>query len=144
MAPRLTSRFMMLEVALLATLACGSESLLLPGGPGLVGAPGGGAGAVSVAGTWSRKLIFLDDAGYAHSSETRWNFAAGGDALRMIITSNYTLGVADTTWATAVWSVDASRMIIDFTAPNPGRITLEYRIDGALLYLAGQAYQRVP
>lgn len=108
------------------------------------GGGGGGSGAnVTIEGTWQRTLVFFDDFGYLHSSETTWRFSAGGQAERTIVTTNVTLGAADTSLTVARWRLDGTNLIIDFTAPTPGTITLEARIQGTTLFLAGQEYLRV-
>lgn len=105
---------------------------------------GGGAPVTSsLQGTWQRTLVFFDDFGFMHSSETTWSFDAGGAATRTIVTTNHTLGAADTSLTIARWRLDGSSVVIDFTAPSPGTITLEVRLQGATLFLAGQEYERI-
>jgi hypothetical protein len=98
---------------------------------------------VTIEGTWQRTLVFFDDFGYLHSSETTWRFSPGGQAQRAIVTTNVTLGASDTSLTVARWRLDGTNLIIDFTAPSPGTITLEARVQGTTLFLAGQEYQRV-
>ena len=107
---------------------------------------GGGGPVVSltIEGTWRRTLVFFDDFGFMHSSETTWTFEVGGTATRSIVTTNVTLGAADTSLTLARWRVDGTNVIIDFTAPSPGTVTLDARVQGTTLFLAGQEYQRVP
>jgi hypothetical protein len=106
---------------------------------------GGGGPVVSITieGTWRRTLVFFDDFGFMHSSETTWTFDAGGTARRTVVATNITLGAADTLLTEARWRIDGNRLIIDFTAPSPGTITLDVRVQGTTLFLAGQEYQRV-
>jgi hypothetical protein len=104
---------------------------------------GGPTTTITIEGTWRRTLVFFDDFGYLHSSETTWTFTTGGLAERTVVTSNVTLGAADTSLTQARWRVDGSNVIIDFTAPSPGTISLEVRVQGTTLFLAGQEYQRV-
>jgi hypothetical protein len=87
--------------------------------------------------------VFFDEFGFLHTSETTWNFESGGRALRTVVATNVTLGVADTLVSFARWRVSGTTLIIDFTAPSPGSITLEYRLQGTTLFLAGQEYERV-
>jgi hypothetical protein len=101
------------------------------------------AATTTIEGTWQRTLVFFDDFGFLHSSETTWTFETGGLAQRMIVTTNVTLGAADTSLTQARWRIDGSNVVIDFTAPTPGTITLEVRVQGTTLFLAGQEYQRV-
>jgi hypothetical protein len=104
---------------------------------------GGPAATTTIEGTWQRTLVFFDDFGFLHSSETTWTFETGGLAQRTIVTTNVTLGAADTSLTQARWRIDGSNVVIEFTAPTPGTITLEVRVQGTTLFLAGQEYQRV-
>lgn len=106
---------------------------------------GGGAPSTTttIEGTWRRTLVFFDDFGFMHSSETTWTFETGGLAERTIVTTNVTLGASDTTLTQARWRVDGSNVVIEFTAPSSGTITLAIRVQGTTLFLAGQEYQRV-
>ena len=107
------------------------------------GGSGGGNTATTIDGTWRRTLVFFDDFGFLHSSETTWSFETGGAATRTVVTTNVTLGAADTSLTTARWRVDGTSVIIDFTTPSPGTITLEVRVQDGTLFLAGQEYERV-
>jgi hypothetical protein len=40
------------------------------------------------------------------------------------------------------WRTEGTRLVIDFVAPSPGTIVLEWRIEGSSLFLAGQEYLR--
>ena len=104
---------------------------------------GGPTTTITIEGTWRRTLVFFDDFGFLHSSETTWTFAPSGLAERTVVTTNVTLGAADTSLTQARWRVDGSNVVIDFTAPSPGTIALEVRVLGTTLFLAGQEYQRV-
>ena len=104
---------------------------------------GGPSTTTTIEGTWRRTLVFFDDFGFMHSSETTWSFHAGGLAERTIVTTNVTLGAADTTLTQARWRVDGSNLIIEFIAPSPGTITLTISLQGTTLFLAGQEYQKV-
>lgn len=104
---------------------------------------GGPVASLTIEGTWRRTLVFFDDFGFMHSSETTWRFDAGGSASRTIVTTNVTLGASDSSVTLARWRVDGTNLIIDFTAPSPGTITLDARVQGATLFLAGQEYQRI-
>ena len=106
---------------------------------------GGGAPTTSttIEGTWRRTLVFFDDFGFLHSSETTWTFDAGGTAQRTVVATNVTLGAADTLLTLARWRIEGTNVIIEFTAPSPGTIALDVRVQGTTLFLAGQEYQRV-
>lgn len=138
----MTRRAWLLSLA--SVLACSGGPLVPAGGPGPLGPTGSGNGNGSggLVGEWRRELVFIDDLGYVHSSATTWYFFEDGSAARSIVTTNFTLGVSDEAVAMAQWSTDAGRVTIDFTSPNPGRIVLDYRIEGSRLLLAGQEYLR--
>jgi hypothetical protein len=107
------------------------------------GGGGGTAASASIVGTWQRTLVFFDDFGFMHSSETTWDFSTGGTAERSVVTTNITLGASDTVFTDARWRLEGTNLIIDFTAPSSGTITLEARVQGTSLFLAGQEYLRI-
>lgn len=110
---------------------------------GILEGSGGGTTTTTIEGTWRRTLVFFDDFGFMHSSETTWSFETSGDASRTIVTTNVTLGASDTTVTTARWRIDGANVVIDFTAPSPGTINLTVLVQGTSLFLAGQEYLRV-
>ena len=130
---------------ILTATACESGPFEPVGRRPIGGLQGGGGPTttITIEGTWRRTLVFFDDFGFMHSSETTWTFATSGLAERTVVTTNITLGVADTSLTQARWRVDGSNVIIDFTTPSPGTVSLEVRVQGATLFLAGQEYQRV-
>lgn len=149
MDTQLTSRF---GVALLLVTAAALTATACDGGPvepvgrrqvGIPGGSGPSTTTTTIEGTWRRTLVFFDDFGFLHSSETTWTFNAGGLAERTVVTTNVTLGASDTSLTQARWRVVGSNVVIEFTAPNPGTITLTIRVQGTTLFLAGQEYQRV-
>ena len=135
-----------LAAATLTAAAC-DVGPVQPAGFRPVGVPAGGGGGTaantSIAGTWQRTLVFFDDFGFMHSSETTWTFETSGLAERTIVTTNVTLGASDTTVTQARWRVEGTNVVIEFTAPTTGTITLAIRVQGTTLFLAGQEYQRV-
>ena len=136
---------LILSAVVLTATACDTGPFE-PVGRRPIGKLEGGGGATTtttIEGTWRRTLVFFDDFGFLHSSETTWTFEPGGLAERTVVTSNVTLGAADTSLTAARWRVDGANVVIDFTAPSPGTITLEVRVQGTTLFLAGQEYQRV-
>lgn len=136
---------LILSAVMLAAAACDTGPFE-PVGRRPIGRLEGGGGATTtttIEGTWRRTLVFFDDFGFLHSSETTWTFEPGGLAERTVVTSNITLGAADTSLTQARWRVDGANVVIDFTAPSPGTISLEVRVQGTTLFLAGQEYQRV-
>jgi hypothetical protein len=106
-------------------------------------AGGGSTATAQIEGTWRRTLVFFDDFGFMHSSETTWTFETGGAATRTVVTTNVTLGASDTSLTTARWRTEGTNVIIDFTSPSPGTITLEVRIQDGTLFIAGQEYERI-
>ena len=148
MENRLNSRkrvALLLSAVVLTATACDTGSFEPVGRRPIGGLEGGGGPTTNttIEGTWRRTLVFFDDFGFLHSSETTWTFEAGGLAQRSVVTTNVTLGAADTSSTSARWRVDGSNVIIEFTAPSPGTITLDVRVQGTTLFLAGQEYQRV-
>ena len=126
---------------LLLTAACDGTGVVRPDGP-LVGVGGSSSLESAIVGSWQRILFFLDDFGFARSSETHWRFAADGTAVRAVIVRNFTEGISDVSIATALWRVQGTSVRIDFVTPSPGTIVLEARVQSDTLYLAGQAYAR--
>lgn len=110
---------------------------------GLVTGGGGPITTTTIDGTWRRTLVFFDDFGFMHSSETTWTFETDGTAERSVVTTNVTLGASDTTFTQAGWRIDGTNVVIEFIAPSPGSITLAFRVQGTTLFLAGQEYQRI-
>lgn len=132
--------------AVALTLAACDVGPVEPVGRRNVGILQGGGGpttSTTIEGTWRRTLVFFDDFGFLHSSETTWTFEAGGAALRTVVATNVTLGAADTLVTQANWRIDGSNVVIEFTGPSPGTISLDVRVQGTTLFLAGQEYQRV-
>lgn len=99
--------------------------------------------ASSLVGTWQRAFFFVDDFGFAQGTETTWQFNANGTATRLQVTSNFTLGIADTVVSEARYEASGTQLVIDFVAPSPGRIILEFRFSGNQLLLAGEQYRRL-
>ena len=135
-----------MTAAVLTATAC-DVGPVQPVGFRQTGVPAGGAGGstntLAIDGTWRRTLVFFDDFGFMHSSETTWTFDRDGTAERTLVTTNVTLGAADTSLTQARWRVEGTNLIIDFTAPSTGTITLTVRLQGSTLFLAGQEYERV-
>lgn len=140
---RLRPMLLVLAAATLAWTACDSGPVEPVGRRPTGILQGGGANAITIEGTWRRTLVFFDDFGFLHSSETTWTFAAGGSAERTIVTTNITLEESDTTVTTGRWRLDGSNVVIEFEPPGTGTITLEVRVQGTSLFLAGQEYLRV-
>src|SRR5688500_20132129 len=115
------------SLALITVTACDTGRVERVGRrqKGLVTGGGGGgtAASASIVGTWQRTLVFFDDFGFMHSSETTWDFAAGGTAQRSEGTNNVTLGASDTTSTEARWRLEGTNLTLDFTAQATGTIT---------------------
>ncbi|MEP7345459.1 MAG: hypothetical protein ABI877_09330 [Gemmatimonadaceae bacterium] len=133
---------MVLAIVLLLAAACDGTGVVRSDQP-LIGALGGSSALErAIVGPWQRILFFLDVFGSARSSETHWQFAADGTAVRAVIARNFTDGISDVLISTARWRVEGTSVRIDFLTPSPGTIQLEARIQSDTLYLAGQAYAR--
>jgi hypothetical protein len=147
LTPRIRLTAVLLGVASLAVAAC-DYGPTYPAGfrrqEGTIAGGGGGTNASpAIVGSWQRVIVFFDDFGFMHSSETTWTFETGGLAERSIVTSNVTLGTADTAVTEARWRLEGANLIIDFTFPSPGTVTLEARVQGTSLFLAGQEYVKI-
>jgi hypothetical protein len=147
LTPRMRLTAVLFCVATLAATAC-DYGPTYPVGfrrqEGTIGGGGGGSSASpAIVGSWQRTIVFFDDFGFLHSSETTWTFEVDGLAERSIVTANETLGAADTAVTEARWRVEGANLIIDFTFPSPGTITLEARVQGTSLFLAGQEYLKI-
>jgi len=143
---RTRGALLLFSATVLVATACDSGRPFEPVGRRPIGGLEGSGGpttTITIEGTWRRTLVFFDDFGFLHSSETTWTFAPSGLAARTVVTTSVTLGAADTSLTQARWRVDGWNVVIDFTAPTPGTIALEVRVVGTTLFLAGQEYQRV-
>jgi hypothetical protein len=114
----------------------------LPTGTRPLGQAGSPSASSSLVGTWRRILFFNDVSGAALSSETVWTFRGDGTATRVVIARNYTAGTADQLTASARWAVEGTTLVVTFLAPDPGTARFPFQVDGAVLVLAGQAYNR--
>lgn len=146
LTPRIRLIALLFSVATLAATACDYAPTYPAGFRRQTGTLQGGGGTPAnsaLIGSWQRTIVFFDDFGFMHSSETTWTFETSGLAERSVVTTNVTLGVADTAFTDARWRLDGTNLIIDFTAPASGTITLEARVQGTSLFLAGQEYLRI-
>jgi hypothetical protein len=130
------------SLLLLCCLACD--------GPGVVGPTttrltriGATNPASALVGTWRRAVFFLDDFNYSRSSETTYQFAADGAAVRVQVARNYTLGLADILVSAGRWRLEGSRLVIDFVSPSTFQLALDMRLVGDQLDLGGQVFLRV-
>ena len=122
---------------------------------GRLGAPDGGTlgtvgtrttGTIAsseLVGTWRRILYFLAEDGSASSSETTWRFNADGTASRLLVTRNFTAGLADAQTVDARWEPLVQTVRITYLPPSSGTFEFSYRVNGDTLYLASQAYARI-
>ena len=149
MDTQLSTRFRAVMLALSAAALTATACDVGPVEPvgrrpiGLVTGGGGPVTTTTIEGTWRRTLVFFDDFGFMHSSETTWTFETGGLAERSLVTTNVTLGASDTSFTEARWRIVGTNVVIDFIAPSPGSITLAFVLQGNTLFLAGQEYQRI-
>ena len=136
-----------LALALGLTLAsCGDSTGRLSTGPLIRATTGGGAAsstANALVGTWQRVVLFRDDLGFPHSSETTWRFDASGAVTRLVVTRDLASGFADAVVATGRWRVDGSTLVVTFDPPVGGETRLDVRVSGDTLFLASQPFLRV-
>ncbi len=134
-----------LVVLCVGTAACvGGERSTV----GMTGPPGSPSGPVErdalLLGSWWRILVFTDDDGTAHSSETTWRFDADGDATRTVVATNLTHGFFDTVVAGARWRTEGGDVVITFVAPDSGTVRFAYRVTADTLLLDTRAFLRRP
>lgn len=142
---RLAAFVLILGTASLSTTGCDAGPFQ-PVGRFERGPLDGGGSApptITLEGSWQRTLVFFDDFGFLHSSETTWTFERGGEAVRTVVATNVTLGAADTLVTLAEWRLEGTNLVIEFIAPTPGTITLSFALQGSTLFLAGQEYRRI-
>lgn len=133
------ARALAAAVLALALGACDGPGVVSPGRP-VVGISGAGSTAASIVGTWRRALYFLDDFGIARSSETSWQFTAGGAVTRIVVTRNLTFGLVDVQVSAGRYQLQGTRVVVDLVTPSPAQLTLDVRRVGDELELAGQRY----
>lgn len=138
----MTTRRWLAAIALVSAAACDGTGVVRPGAPSLGFGGSGTSLAAVVVGAWQRIVTFLDDSGFVHASETHWQFAADGTAVRAVIARNITAGIYDVQLSTARWGVEGTALRIEFVTPSPGVVVFEARVRGDTLYLAGQPYVR--
>ena len=129
-------------LCVLALVGCDGPGVAGPAG-GRVARTGGASPALALVGSWRRTVFFLDEFNYARSSETTFQFNLDGSVVRVQIARNHTLGLADALVTTGLWRMDGAQVVLDFVTPTRFQLTLEVRIVGDQLDLAGQTYLRV-
>lgn len=132
------------------SLTCLLAFALACDGPGIVGPTtarigrvGGSNTSTALLGSWRRAIFFLDDFNYSRSSETTYQFAADGTALRVQVARNHTLGLADILVSAGRWRLEGTRIVIDFVSPSTFQLALDMRLVGDQLELGGQVFLRV-
>ena len=142
--PEVVRRPLIFTLVLIA--ACDGGRLGAPDG-GTLGTVGTGTtGTIAsseLVGTWRRILYFLAEDGSASSSETTWRFNADGTASRLLVTRNFTAGLADAQTVDARWEPLVQTVRITYLPPSSGTFEFSYRVNGDTLYLASQAYARI-
>lgn len=139
---RLGSRAAAILAAVFFT-ACGElgeTSLAISTGPGV---DRGGPRAQALVGHWTRIIYFSDLSGALHASQTTWSFRPDGSATRLVITTNLSFGVSTTAATEVLWRTEGSSLIITFLSPPTGTVRFQYRIQGDLLHLGNDRFERV-
>jgi hypothetical protein len=134
-----------MAVSALLLAGCDGDGI---GGPEnrQIARPGGGTTttpALSLVGTWRREVFFLDEFNFARSSETTFQFNGDSSVVRLQVSRNFTLGLADAQVSTGRWTLSGDQVVIDFTTPSAFRLTLQASIVGDELTLSGETYLRV-
>lgn len=142
MRERLSFRALLVSALLLA--GCDGDGISGPGNRQIARAPGTTATpATSLVGTWRREVFFLDEFNFARSSETTFQFNADSSVVRLQVSRNFTLGLADAQVSAGRWTLSGDDLVIDFTSPSSFRLTLQASIVGDELTLSGETYLRV-
>ena len=130
-------------LVLACAVACDGPGVVSPRHAATLGS-GTTAAAAGVVGTWQRTIFFIDDFGIARSSESTWQFTAGGAATRITVSRNLTFGLVDVQVAAGRYRLEGAQVIIDLVSPSPVQLQLAVRLVADQLELAGQLYLRVP
>jgi hypothetical protein len=133
---------------MLAISGCGERSATgIRGNTGVTGT-GGVSGGVErdarLVGTWRRILLFMDETGTQHASETVWQFQPDGKAIRLVTATNLTEGFFDTVKATAEWHTEGVTVVLDFLPPDNGTVSFIFTVRGNVLALGDREFQRAP
>jgi hypothetical protein len=135
-------RSLLVIASLASVISCGERSTL-----GFTGPPGSGNGPASrdavLVGSWWRIVLFTDDHGTSHASETTWQFAASGSATRTVVATNLTFGFFDTVVAQASWRTEGGDVVITYDSPGSGTARFAYRVRDDTLLLESQAFVRL-
>ena len=138
---KLRQSVVILGLSLLA--ACDSGRVGAPLGTIGGGGTAGGGAASGIVGTWRRILLFIAEDGSTGSSETTWRFNANGSASRLLVTRNFTAGLADAQTVEARWEGQPQSVRITFLPPSSGTVEFSFRVSADTLYLASQPYVRI-
>ncbi|HUF31502.1 MAG TPA: hypothetical protein VMM77_12695 [Gemmatimonadaceae bacterium] len=129
---------------LAAAIACGERSTL-----GISGPPPGSSGGpfardAMLVGSWWRIVLFTDDNGASHASETTWRFTGEGSATRTVVATNLTFGFFDTVVAHASWHTEGGTVVITYKSPDSGTVRFAYHVGDDTLLLDTRAFVRIP
>lgn len=139
-------RVLVCAMVIAAAAGCGGErsQVGITGPPGSTQGPGPAERDGVLVGSWWRIVLFTDDDGTAHASETTWRFTTDGAASRTVVASNLTYGFFDTVRADAQWYTEGGEVVITFIAPNSGTVRFAYRVSADTLMLDSRAFLRQP
>lgn len=136
-------RALLVIASLASVISCGERSTR-----GFTGPPGSGGGPASrdavLVGSWWRIVLFTDDHGTSHASETTWQFAASGSATRTVVATNLTFGFFDTVVTQASWRTEGGEVVITYDSPGSGTARFAYSIRDDTLLLDTRAFVRLP
>ncbi len=142
-SPRLFSLPLAVASAMVFSLAgCDGHGVVSPGSARF-GRVGTTSTSLDFVGTWRRAVYFVDDFGFARSSETSWQFGGDGSAARVLVARNLSVGLVDVLVSAGRYRVENSRLIIELTSPAPSRLEFDVRRTGEQLFIAGEPYLRV-
>ena len=93
-------------------------------------------------GKWSFARYLVDDAGYAHLSQTVWEFRTGGGVTRTLYSDNISAGVGDVIVANGTWTTSGGNVQVLFEGSTTP-VAYDYHFEGDRLVLAGTAFIRL-
>ena len=89
-------------------------------------------------------MLFTDDDGTSHASETTWQFSASGSATRTVVATNLTFGFFDTVVDHASWRTEGGTVLISYDSPGLGTARFAYQVRDETLLLESRAFVRLP
>jgi hypothetical protein len=96
----------------------------------------------TLVGNWTRLVLYDDEAGNLLGSRTTWTFSSDGNAVKTVVSTNFTEGLIDSTFALARWTTANGQVTVSFTEAGAGTVTFPYAVAGTLLTLGTLDFAR--